>query len=478
MRTSQLINLCLLSFSALFFQNCQITPENTETAKAEVNAQALVEEIAKLAVAPPMENLDVKYNNFQVSPTESKILELKNGTSIEIPENAFVDANGNPVTESVQIQYREFHNAAELIASGIPMEVIKENGQKELMQTAGMFEMEGKTNKGERVFIAEDKEVKVNMASHIEGEYPFWYFDHERGNWEEMGTNTPTPNPKREAAELALTQMEKSEFATMKAPIKPIKFDRKKPALNFDINYDNFPELKQMRGIVWQYSGTKSKLDPVNNKWIFKEQWDFVKLEASDKVNQYNMVLTNADKNFVIPVCPSQKGKDFDKAMKEFQTSAAEYREYVENKTAKKEFLEAQAKFVRSFAVNRFGIHNYDILIKRPNAVRLMANFDFGKFPGHVKKMIPVYLVTGQDRSIVAFPYESWDRFVFSPEMENKLIAVLPGNKLATFSQREFFDQKEAMVRRNNGSYDFKMTIHDQEVKTINDIQHILNGMS
>lgn len=478
MRTKHLFTLCLLSFSFLFFQNCQVTPENPETANADVNAAEALAEMAKQMVAPPMENLDVQFNNFKVQPSEAKVLELDNGTSIEIPENAFVDAKGNPVTEPVNIQYREFHNAAELLASGIPMEVIKENGQKEIMQTAGMFEMGGTTNSGERVFIADDKEVKVNMASHVDGDYPFWRFDPDRGNWEELGMNTPTPNPKKAAAKKALKEMESGEFASMKAPLKPVKFDKKKPALNFDINFDNFPELKQMKGIVWQYSGSNEKLNPVNNKWIFKEQWDFVKLEDSDKVNEFNMVLTNEDKNFVIPVCASQKGKDFDKAMEKFKEQAIAYRDYVENRTAKKEFLKAQANFVRSFAINRFGIHNYDLLIKQPNAVRLLANFDFGQLPSHVKKMVPVYLVTGDNRSIVAFPYENWNRFIFSPDMENKLIAVLPGNKLATFSQRDFFDNQDEMVRRNNGDFTFKMKVHDREVKTISDIQDILNGMS
>ena len=475
MRTKQLLNLCLLSISVFLLQNCQVTPENADTAKADINATEVLETMAKQSVAPPMETIDVPYNNFEFNPAEAKVLELPNGTSIEIPENAFVDADGNPVTEPVQIQYREFHNASEIVASGIPMEVLKEGGEKEWMQTAGMFEMEGETANGDRVYIAEEKSVKVNMASYQDGEYPFWFFDREKGNWDELGVNQPTPNPNIAKAEKALAQSGNSEAAKMKAPVKPVKFDKKKPALNFDINYDNFPELKQMKGLVWQYSGTKDRLNPVNNKWIFKEQWDFVKLEASDKVNEYNMVLTNANKNFVIPVCPSRKGKHFDKAMADFQAKAEEYREYVENKTAKKQFLVAQAQFVRSFDVERFGIYNYDILMKRRGAVRLLANFDFGQeMPLHMKKMIPVYLVTGDGRSVVAFPYERWDQFIFDPNMSNKLIAVLPGNKLATFTQRDFIDQRDAIEKRNRGTYDFKMNIADKEIKSVADIQHVL----
>ena len=58
----------------------------------------------------------------------------------KIPMDWAVDKNGQPIKGEVEIAYREFHNAAEIIASGIPM--TDKTGEK-YMQTAGMFEVKG-----------------------------------------------------------------------------------------------------------------------------------------------------------------------------------------------------------------------------------------------------------------------------------------------------------------------------------------------
>ncbi len=471
----QLSIFCLVCLSFFIFQNCQNT-SNVETAAASADAGVQSEDLALQNILPPLEEIDVEFNSFEVQPTQAQTIEMENGSSIEIPANSFVDSKGNPISEPVKVHYREFHNAAQIMASGIPMEVIGENGEKAWMQTAGMFEMQATTKSGSEVFISEDKPVNVNMASYEDGEYPFWYFNPEKGNWEELGTNNPTPNPKMLKLEQESALSAKAEIPSQ--PAKPVKFDKSKAALNFNINYENFPDLKQMKGMVWQYAGDDAKADPVNNKWIFKEPWDYANLEAGDKPNQYQIVLSNSEKTFVIPAVPSRKGKHFEKAMKEFQKQSMEYKSYVENKTAQREMMQTQAEFVRSFSVQNLGIYNYDILIKRQGTIQVMADFDFGNLPSHVKKMIPVYLITGEGRSVVAFPRENWDRFVFDPQMANHLIAVLPGNKLATFSNNDFQDERNNLEMANKGDYVFKMQIHDQEVKSIEDIQHVLNVMS
>ncbi|NJN77433.1 MAG: hypothetical protein HC803_03155 [Saprospiraceae bacterium] len=61
----------------------------------------------------------------------------------------------------VDISYREFHDAAAIIASGIPM--TNSEGDK-YMETAGMFEINGSQN-GQEVGIADDKEIEVKMGS-------------------------------------------------------------------------------------------------------------------------------------------------------------------------------------------------------------------------------------------------------------------------------------------------------------------------
>lgn len=476
----KLFTLLFIS-GALFFIGCQSEVANQETAQAGIGE--VLATLAKQTVNPPMNNLDIQYNHFEVSASEAKTLELENGTTIEIPANAFVDAEGNPVTTPVDIQYREFHNAADILVSGIPMEVLGDKGQKSRMQTAGMFQMSA-TAAGEEVFIAEGKELAVNMASHVDGEYDFWYFDEEKGNWDGLGAVNPQPNPKIAEMKIAMERYGvggeklKEGKSYARKPIAPVKFSKSKPALNFDVNYDQFPELKQMQGIVWQFSGSDDKLAPQNNRWIFKEDWEHVTLEASEIPNQYKMVLSNEGQTFIMPVVPSRKGKDFKKAVAEYNAQMNDYKEAIANKSDLKEMYKKQAEFVRSFNVNRFGIYNHDILMKDNGNIRVLADFDFGPIKSNMKKMIPVYMVTGEGRSVVAFPYENWDLFVFDPEIANCLVAVLPGNKVATFSAAEFMQQKDKLKAANDNEYVFKMKILDTQINSVQELQGVLNSIS
>lgn len=470
------LGLFLTCFSLLLF-SCQNenTPKNQTTKSADVSAVETIEKaVAKYTVEPRLKDVDVAFRTFEVSANEAKTIELENGTSIEIPANAFVDANGNPVTEDIELRYREFHDAADVLASGIPMKVMQEDGTEAYMQTAGMFEINAYVAELP-VQLAENKEIMVNMASNVDGAYDFWNYDEKAGEWVNAGTNNPVPNPKKEAAKQELRKLtEQAKLKNLIEPMKPVKFDKSKPVLNFDVNYKAFPELEKMSGIVWQYSGTDSKMSPRKNKWIYKEEWDYVDLKPGKQPNTYLMELSNKDKKFIMDVCPSQKGNQFEKSMAEYQKNLKDYKAGAGNIQKQKELYIQQAKFVRSFAIAGMGIHNYDILMKNGDNIRMMADFDFGTVSPEVKNMIPVYLIAGDRRSVVAFSMEDWDKFGFDPGVENILVAVLPGNKLAAFTQADFDANKDALTAAKGGEYTFKMKVIADGVTSMEDLRGMI----
>ena len=122
-----LILVFLFSLSFLF-HNCSSENASSTNSTSEISKMETTSEFAKQNIAPPLEAVDVAFKNFEIKNGEAQTFQLENGTSIEIPANAFVDANGQPVTSTVNIGYREFHNAAEILASGIPMKAVH-NGQ-------------------------------------------------------------------------------------------------------------------------------------------------------------------------------------------------------------------------------------------------------------------------------------------------------------------------------------------------------------
>jgi hypothetical protein len=357
------------------------------------------------------------------------------------------------------------------------MKVMQADGQEAYMQTAGMFEINAYVAELP-VQLAKNKEIMVNMASNVDGTYDFWNYDAKAGKWLNAGTNNPVLNPKKAAAQQQLAVLEKAaKTKKLVAPVKPVKFDKKKPALNFDVNYKAFPALQKMNGIVWQYSGSNEKMSPRKNKWIYKEEWDYVELKKGKRSNEYQMVLSNDAKQFLMDVVPSQKGNQFEESLAEYQQNLTAYKAGAGDIQQQKELYIQQAKFVRSFAIAGMGIHNYDILMKSRDNIRMMANFDFGTVSPEVKNMIPVYLITGDRRSVVAFSMEDWDKFGFDPSQENLLVAVLPGNKLAAFTETDFAANRDALANAKNGEFTFKMKVIADGVTSIKDLQGMIDNV-
>ncbi len=448
------ISTPVLAFAALIMlQSCE--SGNTDSAQSTTPQSPVIQ---KLTIAPPMENLELPVSRFTASAVKASTLQLDNGGSIEIPSGAFVFADGTPVNETVDIVYREFHSPAEIIASGIPMRILTEEGRDAWMQTAGMFRIEGSV-KGQPVFIAPEKTLTVTMASEVDGVYDFWRFDAEQGNWDNLGAGSPSPNPARLAGA-------ERPAAKPIPPVKPAAVDKSKPALNFDINYSKFPELRQLRGIIWQYAGNNKAEDPASNAWVFSEPWESSSLTATETEGVYRLELSGEEKEYSIPVKPCQSGRNLEDAMAAYQQKLGEYQQFLAA-YQQKEALEArQAAFIRSFQINDFGVYNWDVIWKMQENIPLAANFSF-EGVAVPKDMITVYLITGGRRAVVAFPYSDWDKFSFNPETDNRLVALLPDNRFAVFSQEDFQAVKEQLLDAKGGQFTFKMKVKELKIESV-----------
>ena len=450
MHLKSISQLCML-FALLSFMSCQNVSSDKQTnALQETQLEQVVPAVQTLnsKVDPPFENIDVAYQEFTLDQQQARTITLDNGSSIEIPAQAFVAKDGTPIKTAVTIQYREFHSPAEIISSGIPMHLTNEAGETEWMQSAGMFEIKG-FSEGQEVFIAQDKELTVDMASNVDGVYDFWYLDQEQNNWAQQGDTGS-----------AATLSNRALKSSPSRPIKPVAFDENKPSLNFDLNYDAFPELKDLQGFVWQYAGTDREEDPTNNEWIFNETWTDIQLDRAHNTGVYQLNLSSDEREYSIPVRPSLKGLDYESSMTKYKRELALYQAQVNLRNE-------QAAFVRQMRINNFGIYNYDIMWKAQNAIPLYADFDFGDFPEEFKELITVYLITGDRRAVISYPNYNWKRFRFDPNQDNQLMAILPGNLIATFSQEDFNEQMSALKASSKKEYQFKMTIKDRPVESL-----------
>lgn len=131
-------------------------------------------------IKPPVAGLDVAPNVYTADAKSGGLLEYPSGTKIIIPQNAFVDKAGNPVSGNVTISYREFRDPVDIMLSGIPMKY-DSAGQSEDFESAGMFEMNASVN-GEEVFLAPGKKVDMDFAVvDTASTYNFYRLDEQKG---------------------------------------------------------------------------------------------------------------------------------------------------------------------------------------------------------------------------------------------------------------------------------------------------------
>ncbi|MBC7862665.1 MAG: hypothetical protein IAF38_06795 [Bacteroidia bacterium] len=201
-----------ISFS---FSSAEIVPsdEDMDYLKKSAGADAVTKvntagenfELKYANILPPVEGLVKPKENFSIAATKTQVIDCENGTKITVPANAFVDSKGKKVTGNVSIGYREFRNQADVLVSGIPM-VFDSAGTKKQFESAGMFEISANVN-GEEVFLAKGKkfEVQFPLSDNEEG-YNFYYYNDEKGNWENKNELVKKPlagNEKNQEAEIA-----------------------------------------------------------------------------------------------------------------------------------------------------------------------------------------------------------------------------------------------------------------------------------
>jgi hypothetical protein len=411
-------------------------------------------------VAP--ESVTMTVNNTDSAQTFT----LRGGTTISIPDHAFVDEKGNPVTGKVDITYSEFQTAGDIIVSGIPM-TYDSAGTTGNFQTAGMFEIKGSQN-GKPVFISKDKKITVQMASFVRGDdYNAYYLDTASQNWNyrNHGTAIDNPSKPKDTALAVLSQK----------PIEPKEYDEKTPVFDINVDMGDYPELKEFKGLVWQYTGTDSKLDPDNNKWVYGFHWRKATIKPYNLDNaQFVLMLDNGKTKFETVVSPVLKGKNLEKARERFKAKMVKYNEELAKVEKQREFNIAQGTLLRTFAVSNFGIYNSDRLYHMGGSVAINANFDInGKVSETQAPMI--FLITGDNRTVIKYPAYTWSNFAFIPGDNNKIIAVTPDQNIAVFSSQDFaaIDQSQLSEK----SYTFHLKDTGKKVSSAQSLQDIISTL-
>lgn len=370
--------ICTISYLALFKN--ETTQKKTHETIITQDTKKENSTTKKNFISEPSQKLKVNYTAYTIN--NSKGGEIKHPTSskIKVSKNTFVDKDGKDIIGDVTIEYREFHDAADIIASGIPMGY-DSAGTKYTLESAGMFDIKG-TQNGQPVFIKKDKTVEVELASaNSEDRFNQYYLDTVKKNWQYIqkdNANAISGNihatkefdnnqkdgpdnfikkspklqilknqievviPKRIDSVKIVYTKKIDAVPKVKEPNKPAKASGR-PTFKLDGSYNEFPELAAFNDVIFE-------VGPENNNYrkeMHEITWSDVKVsEGPTKGKNYLLTLSYRKQVEKLIVYPVLSGNDLEKAEKKYQQKLTEYQSLLEKSEAeeKRLMVEMEAK--------------------------------------------------------------------------------------------------------------------------------------
>lgn len=412
------------------------------------------------------------YYSEDTDCNKTSSIHTNKGTEITIPANAFVDKNGKVVSGKVNIKFREFHTAGEIIASDIPMVYTNEKGEKIQFESAGMFEILAFKN-NEELQIAPGKKIKVDLASNQKGAYNFYNFVDSEQNWVEQKTQLKEqPNKNKEAK---IAEVEKA-IKGLRKPLLPAAYNPEKGIFDIKLNPTLYPELEELNGIVWQYAGNDPKKDPANNKKFSSSTWEVITILPDSNYTEpiYNITLMDKDSNkFITSGRPVFQGKALTKASEKFKKNLAKYNKEIEDRLTEKSRAKQEYDFIRSMELSNLGIYNYDRQYKDPSNIQLLASFDFGKTIDLNKFPVSIFLIPSGENAVIKYTPDTYQNFAFNPSRANKLVAFLPGNNTMVFT-RDDFNKIPYHVLANGESFTFILKNSNSKINNAKQLDELL----
>lgn len=403
--------VCTITYFSLFTSQNKQTKKN-ETLITQNNQETSKETIRRAFINEPSQKLKIPYSAYKINNASGGNITHNTSSKIKIPKNSFVDKNGKDIIGDITIEYREFHDAGDVIASGIPM-TYDSAGVVYHFESAGMFDIKGSQD-GEPVFIKPEKTLEVELASSTKDDrFNQYYLDTLKKNWTclkrdhpfiSSKTNSKTVAPPQPQAENSRLNILKNEIETIipgkmdsvkvaytgkveklpraKEPAKPVKSTPGKATFKLDGSYEEFPELSAFNNVIFEVGPENKNY----SKDLHDITWSDIKISQGPvKGKNYLLNLIYRNRSEKLIVYPVLSGDDFDKAEKIYGQKLETYQNLVEKRTTdeKRLMAEMQAKQTAYLAEQKKKQEEYDKekanLLAKYNAIEqneLASNFN------------------------------------------------------------------------------------------------------
>ncbi len=442
-------SLFVLIISFLFFScsdkstNQSNENENNVKSSAEVSEKKKDKDIYKI---PVLENIDIESEEFVYKPgLKNNFISKKNGTELNLPLEAFVDKNGDKISEDVKITYKEIRSAAEIIALNIDMKY-DSAGVSYNFQTAGMFDINAFVN-GEKVFLEDGKEISITYDLKTDENYNFYRYDEENWIYKNSYEELEIPKTKKRAPK--------------NLGLKPSKLNIDEDLImEIDINYNHIDEIKIYSDIIWKYAGAKTNNEVMKlmQRGIFKPA-----LSKTSEKGKYTLSFKKGKKNHNLFVSPVFSGKAFKKAMNNFNASNVSSQNQTGNNSKRKT------------SVSTLGLHNYDRIYHRKDAINILADFKIKKEEDITK--FNVFHITGNEDNVVVNlnPFEK-NNIYLSKNLKNKFIAILPENKIAVLSSNDFI-KIQNHISHNMKDVILELNSTGRKIESVEELDEIIASL-
>ena len=451
----------------------------------------LKKEAKRAYINPAFPFLEIPQRVEMLDPSKANDLMSPYG-KIEIPENAFLDKDGNIVKGKVKFGVRYTMDPIATMIAGVPMETAEESGN--YLESAGMMEITAETKKGEPLYVNPDSKIKVTINTAFPGEdYNIYSLDTANRQWTEYGSNLTAEPIKREVESSTQTPAIKepnydalAQAEGLVNPVKPVEKNKKLYQFKFKTDFSKYPELNIYNGVQWEFTGNKDKENPAKNPWVTSAVWNEMEIVKRKKNGIYKLRLVSGDKVFETTVKPVFDAQDIEYAEYVFNQTYDKYRTFVDKKkeearqwrlkqeqlarerAQREKVYELTGKFSRQFEVVQFGWCNIDRIMQY-DGQKIMASFI-----DKTGKRLPVdrvYLVIDSVNSVQTYYKDGLDKFTFARKGGNHMVIIDSLANAYALGSNEF-------ERVNSVSKKHQFKVGDPEnIKSEADIRKLLKTM-
>lgn len=436
-------------------------------------------------INPPMPEADIKRDAYVVNMLNDTTLFYKTGSVIHIPANAFLDANGNVVNGKVELHYREFHDAVDVLLAGIPM-TYDSAGQRYHFETAGMMEISA-TQNGKPLLTNPNAPITVDLvSSDVRDVFNTYYLDTTEKRWEYIAVSNYTgvklqSNEAKERLNEFDRPIENDEGINMtqglqevrneiaeieqQKPVEPKKINKDKPRFSIKVDEKEFPEIAIYKGMKFEVVDV-TKYDPAKAKIM----WDDISLARVEGSLNYIVTFANVHDSYQVVATPVFADKEYAEAKKVYDEKYALFqqklqerkreeanlkaslaentkklndaiqREIEEQERRQREYeagLQQSSLVYRTFQVSNFGIYNCDQPQMFPTGGSVIAKY-VNKDNGEELQCDASYLVEKGRNLVFTSSYNELNKLRYNPDKQNIVWIITRDMKVAAIKPAQF----------------------------------------